>query len=164
VAATHFEDSELYWPSRCRGSGDDRIVFHGGVLHTGTIDFYRQAAVLVSPSVWNEPSALPTFEAQACGLPVVSTYSGGIPEYVEHGRTGILVARGEVRELAQAIGQVLDDAALARVMGDAGRQRAIEHFSWDVVSRRLADLIVNVSLMQGTQSDIVNRAAERVVS
>jgi starch synthase len=99
-----------------------------------------------------------------CGVPVVSTYSGGIPEYVEHGRTGILVARGEVTELARAIGQVLDDTSLARAMGEAGRQREIEHFSWDVISRRLADLIVSVSLVQGTQSDIVNRTAERVVS
>ena len=93
------------------------------------------------PSVWNEPSGLPTFEAQACGTPVVSTYSGGIPEYVSHGKTGILVARGEARELAMAINRVLDNPALARAMGEAGRQRAVERFSWDVVSRRFVDLL-----------------------
>jgi glycosyltransferase involved in cell wall biosynthesis len=123
---------------------DDRIVAHGGVPQTDTIDFYRRAAALVFPSVWNEPSGLPTFEAQACGTPVVATYSGGIPEYVLHGRTGILVARSEAKELAMAISQVLDNPALARAMGEAGRQRAVERFSWDVVSRRLADLIETV--------------------
>jgi glycosyltransferase involved in cell wall biosynthesis len=125
-------------------AGDDRIVLHGRVLQTDTIDFYRRAAALVFPSVWNEPSGLPTFEAQASGTPVVSTYSGGIPEYVSHGRTGILVARGEAKELAMAISQVLDNPALARAMGETGRQRAVERFSWDVVSRRLADLLESV--------------------
>jgi glycosyltransferase involved in cell wall biosynthesis len=132
-------------------AGDDRIVLHGRVLQTDTIDFYRRAAVLVFPSVWNEPSGLPTFEAQACGTPVVSTYSGGIPEYVSHGRTGILVARGEATELATAIREVLDNPALARAMVEAGRQRAVERFSWDVVSRRLADLVESLPPAPGSQ-------------
>ena len=103
------------------------------------------------PSVWNEPSGLPTFEAQACGTPVVSTYSRGIPEYVSHERTGILVARGEAKEPVMAISQVLDNPALARAMGEAGRQRAVERFSWDVVSRRLADLVESVPPAPGSQ-------------
>jgi glycosyltransferase involved in cell wall biosynthesis len=99
----------------------------------------------VFPSVWNEPSGLPTFEAQACGTPVVLTFSGGIREYILHGQTGILVARGEAEELATAISRVLDNPALARAMTEAGRQRTVECFSWDVVSRRLADLLESVS-------------------
>jgi glycosyltransferase involved in cell wall biosynthesis len=130
--------------------GDKRIVFRGGVPHSDTIDFYRRAAALVFPSVWNEPAGLPTVEAQACGTPVVSTRSGGIPEYVAHGQTGILVARGEAEELAAAISQVLDDPALARAMGEAGRQRAVERFSWEVVSRRLADLIESLAPAPGS--------------
>jgi glycosyltransferase involved in cell wall biosynthesis len=141
-------------------AGDDRIISHGGVLHTGTIDFYRRAAALVFPSVWNEPSGLPTFEAQACGTPVVSTYSGGIPEYVLHGQTGILVARGEAEELAAAISRVLDNPSLARAMGEAGRLRAIEHFSWDVVSRRLADLLERVPLAPVNQDSTPKAAAQ----
>jgi len=114
------------------------------------------AGMLVFPSVWQEPSGFPTFEAQACGLPVVSTFSGGIPEYVEDGRTGILVARGEARELALAIAQVRDNRELARAMGEAGRRRAIEHFSLDVMSRRLVDLIQSLSPADGGQNDILN--------
>jgi glycosyltransferase involved in cell wall biosynthesis len=125
-------------------AGDDRIISYGGVLQTDTIDFYRRAAALVFPSVWNEPAGLPTFEAQACGTPVVSTYSGGIPEYVLHGQTGILVARGDAEAVATAISRVLDNPTIAHAMGEAGRQRAVECFSWDVVSRRLADLLEGV--------------------
>jgi len=93
------------------------------VLQTDTIDFYRRAAALVFPSVWNEPSGLPTFEAQACGTPVFSTYSGGIPEYVSHGRNGTLVVRGEAKEPVMAISQVLE-IPCSPAMGEAGRQRA----------------------------------------
>jgi glycosyltransferase involved in cell wall biosynthesis len=137
---------------------DDRIVFHGGVSHPDTIAFYRRATMLVLASVWNEPSPLPTYEAAACGLPVVSTHSGGIPEIVEQRRTGILVARGEAGELALAIAQVLDNPHLARSMGEAGRQRAIERFSWDVVSRRFADLIEGLFPVHGSPSSRLARA------
>jgi glycosyltransferase involved in cell wall biosynthesis len=99
----------------------------------------------VYPSVWNEPAGLPTFESQACGLPVVSTHSGGIPEYVEDGRTGILVARGDAEELALAIGQLIDNPARAASMGKAGRQRVVERFTWEASARRLADLIESVT-------------------
>jgi glycosyltransferase involved in cell wall biosynthesis len=139
--------------------GDERIVFHGGVSHKETVEFYRRAAMLVFPSVWQEPSGFPTFEAQACGTPVVSTFSGGIPEYVENGRTGILVARGKARELALAMEQVLDNRDLARAMGEAGRRRAIEHFSFNVVSRRLVDLIESLSPADGGQSDTLKSAS-----
>ena len=124
-------------------AGDERIVFHGPVSHSETIDFYRRAAVMVFPSVWNEPSGNSTIEAGACGLPVISTYSGGIPEYVEDGRTGLLTTRGDASELARAIAKVLDDAALAHVMGEAGRQRALERFTWEASTRRLVELIEN---------------------
>jgi glycosyltransferase involved in cell wall biosynthesis len=140
-------------------AGDDRIVFHGGVTHTDTINFYRGAAVVVVPSVWLEPFGIPTIEAMACGVPVVSTFSGGISEIVEQARTGILVARGDARAMALAISRVLDDLVLARAMGVAGRQRAIERFSWDVVSRRLADLIERLFVVDGGQGSNLNRAA-----
>jgi spore coat protein SA len=132
-------------------AGDDRIVFHGVIPHSETIALYRRATVMVLPSVWNEPSGLPILEAAACGLPLVSTRSGGIPEIVEHGRTGMLVARGDAEELALAISQVIDDPAFARAMGEAARQRVQERFTWEASARRLADLIENVSVASGSQ-------------
>jgi glycosyltransferase involved in cell wall biosynthesis len=136
-------------------AGDERIVFHGPVSQTETIDFYHRATALVFPSVWNEPSGNPTVEAAACGLPVISTYSGGIPEYVEDGRTGLLAARGDARELARAISRVIDNPALARAMGEAGRQRVLERFTWEASARCLADLIESVSRAAGSQSKYI---------
>jgi glycosyltransferase involved in cell wall biosynthesis len=139
--------------------GDKRIVFRGGMLQTETIDFYRQAAAMVFPSVWHEPAGMPTGEAQACAIPVISTQSGGIPEYVSDGQTGTLVARGSAEELAAAIRQVLDNPRLARAMGEAGRQRAVERFAWEVVSRRLADLIESVSRSPGSEENFRRKAS-----
>lgn len=132
-------------------AGDKRIVFHGPVSQTETIDFYRRATALIFPSVWNEPSGNSTVEAAACGLPVISTYSGGIPEYVEDGRTGLLAPRGDARKLAQAISRVIDDPALARAMGEAGRQRVLERFTWEMSARQLVHLIESVSATSGGQ-------------
>jgi glycosyltransferase involved in cell wall biosynthesis len=140
--------------------GDERIVFHGAVSHEETIDLYRRATMLVFPSIWQEPSGFPTFEAQACGKPVVSTFSGGIPEYVENGHTGILVERGEAHELALAIAQVLDNPDLAGAMGEAGRRRAVGHFSLDVMSRDLFHLIQGLS--PSTETRVISTKGARL--
>jgi glycosyltransferase involved in cell wall biosynthesis len=140
-------------------AGDERIVFYGSVSQTETISFYQRAAMLVYPSVWNEPSGNATVEAAACGLPVISTYSGGIPEYVEDGRTGLLAVRGDAWELARAIRRVLDDPALARAMGEAGRLRVLDWFTWEASARRLAKLIEGLSPADGAPSNIVQSAA-----
>jgi glycosyltransferase involved in cell wall biosynthesis len=131
--------------------GDDRIVFHGVIPHAKTIDLYRRATVMVLPSVWNEPSPLPTYEAAACELAIVATRSGGIPEIVEHGKTGILVTRGDAEELAIAISEVIDNPTLARTMGEAGRQRVLERFTWEASARHLANLIESVSALPTTK-------------
>jgi glycosyltransferase involved in cell wall biosynthesis len=127
---------------RAKANGDKRIFFHGPVSQAETLTYYQAAAMVVFPSVWNEPFGMPTLEASACGVPIVATTSGGIPEIVDDGRTGVLVKRGDADELAQAIERVFDmpaEAALA--MGQAGRHRAVERFSWDLIAARLAQLV-----------------------
>lgn len=77
--------------------------------------------------------ALPTvlLEAQASGCPAVSTRLSGITEIIEHERSGLLVEPGDDQALAQAIGRILDDSALAERLAVGGRQRAIERFDAD---------------------------------
>jgi spore coat protein SA len=126
-------------------AGDERIRFCGAFRHAEMPGFYRNATMLVFPSVANETFGVPVIEAMACGLPVVSTYSGGIPEIVEQGRTGVLVPRGDAGELARAISRLLGDPSLARNMGDAGRERVLGRFTWDSSARRIASLIDSTS-------------------
>jgi starch synthase len=82
----------------------------------------------------------------ACGVPVVATRVGGIPEVVVHGRTGLLVdvppegfTDGDpdvASALAASINELVADPARRTLMGEAGRERAIDQFSWTGVANR----------------------------
>jgi glycosyltransferase involved in cell wall biosynthesis len=91
--------------------------------------------IFVLPSVW-EPFGLVIAEAMACGKPVVATNVGGIPEIVEHNRTGILVPPAAVAPLAIALEVLLEDGRLRTEMGRAGRQRFLEQFDARIMAAR----------------------------
>lgn len=117
-----------------------RVTHRAWTRHQEVLSAYRRAAVVVLPSVWNEPFGMPAAEAQASGRPVVASDVGGLPEVVVDGQTGLLVPPEDPVALASAIGRVLDDAELSRRLGQAGRRRARERFSWDAVARRVEAL------------------------
>ncbi|MGB3441859.1 MAG: glycogen synthase [Actinophytocola sp.] len=97
--------------------------------------FLSHATVFVCPSVY-EPLGIVNLEAMACGTAVVASDVGGIPEVVDDGRTGLLVHYDEADEstfrvgLADAVNSLLADPYRAKLMGDAGRERAVTEFSW----------------------------------
>jgi starch synthase len=95
--------------------------------------------VFVCPSVY-EPLGIVNLEAMACGIPVVASAVGGIPEVVDDGVTGLLVPPDAPDALAQALTAVLADPARGAAMGAAGRRRAVEHFSWSEVAGQTAEL------------------------
>ncbi len=99
------------------------------------LQLYSHAAVFACPSVY-EPFGLINLEAMACETPVVASAVGGILEVVEDGKTGSLVPPARPDMLADAIRRVLDDPAQARAMGQAGRRRVEEKFSWASVAER----------------------------
>jgi glycosyltransferase involved in cell wall biosynthesis len=122
--------------ARVRGPLSKQVRFVGPLLHSQLIDRMRQADVLVQPSV-AEPFGMPIVEAMATGLPVVGSLTGGIPEIIVDGQTGILVERENPSALADALLWLLDNPALAEEMGRAGRRRAVEKFSWDRITEEL---------------------------
>jgi len=106
-----------------------RVRFTGRVTTAQLVRHYNRAEIMACPSLY-EGFGLPAGEAMACGLPVVATTGGALPEVVEDGVTGILVPPGDAPALAQAIRMLMGDAELRHRMGQAGRERVLEKFSW----------------------------------
>lgn len=120
-----------------------RVAFLGELPYGELATRYHAADVFVYPSVWNEPFGLPVVEAMACGVPVVTTRSGGLVEIVEDGVTGLLVERADVEGLARALVSLLSHASMSERMGAAGRERARRMFSWEKVAGELSRVYQN---------------------
>ncbi len=120
--------------ARLPASLSKRMSFSGPVPYAHLINRYRAAGMFIFPSVCHEAFGMPIIEAMACQVPVVATRSGGIPEIVEEGRTGLLVERGDAAALAEAISLLLVNEDLRQTMGKAARQRVLDRFSWEHVT------------------------------
>ncbi len=121
------------------------------------IQVLSHATAFACPSIY-EPLGIVNLEAMACGAAVVASATGGIPEVVQHGETGLLVQLEQVTDgtgtpldpekfvsdFAAALNQVVADPARAREMGIAGRRRAEEHFSWESITETTLEVYRSV--------------------
>ncbi|HVA04567.1 MAG TPA: glycosyltransferase family 4 protein [Acidimicrobiales bacterium] len=100
---------------------------------------YAEAQVAVVPSLY-EGFSLPAIEAMACGVPLVATTGGALPEVVgADGETALLVTPDDPEALATGIRRILDDDALASRLGEGGRQRVLGRFTWEATARGTAE-------------------------
>lgn len=140
-----------------RGLDREGVIWISEMLpRPEVIQILTHAAVFVCPSIY-EPMGIVNLEAMACETAVVATATGGIPEVVADGSTGLLVpieasaADGTpddpgrfAADLAEQVNRLLADPALAAEMGRAGRARAVQHFSWERIAERTMDLYRSV--------------------
>jgi glycosyltransferase involved in cell wall biosynthesis len=89
----------------------------------------QAADCLVCPSTWREAVGLVILEAAGCGLPVLASRIGGIPESVEDGRTGFLFRPGDHHELAERLRRLCDEPDLRQRMSREARSVAVKRFS-----------------------------------
>ena len=110
-----------------------RVKFTGRIDHHEFVQQYARAAIAVVPSVY-EGFGLPAGEAMACGVPVISTTGGALPEVV--GDAGILVQPANSAALAGAIRELLNTPLRAKQLGMAGYQRVHQHFTWEKAAEK----------------------------
>ncbi len=128
-----------------RAEGRDLVWIDHFIPREHLIHLHSSATVFVCPSVY-EPFGLVILEAMACETAVVASRVGGIPEIVVEGETGFLVDLDAdypekfSSELAARIRLLLDDAALAGKMGEAGRRRVVQSFGWPAIATTTAGL------------------------
>ena len=116
----------------------DIVTTISGVSDEELARLYGEAEVAIVPSLY-EGFSLPAIEAMSCGVPVVATTGGALPEVVgTSGETGLLVEPNNPDALVAAIRTLLDDAALRARLGASGRERVIERFTWEVTARGTA--------------------------
>jgi glycosyltransferase involved in cell wall biosynthesis len=116
-----------------------RIVFVGSVSRKDMPEQYRMADVVAVPSRYdNSPNTL--IEAISCGIPVVGAATGGIPEYLDNGRIGIIVAPESPSAVADAIVGLLKDADRRLHLGKASREWIMENCDRRIVARRTSEL------------------------
>jgi len=114
---------------------DSRIRITGFIPDEELANLYQTASVAVCPSLY-EPFGIVALEGMAAGLPVVVSDAGGLPEVVEHEKTGLLTWANNPESLATGITRVLDDEALAQRLARAGAERVRERFGWDAIAAR----------------------------
>jgi starch synthase len=134
------------------GTGHNLVWIEQMVTKEEAIQLYSHCAVFCCPSVY-EPFGIINLEAMACRAPVVASATGGILEVVVEGETGHLVpfeadattgfpvdADKFAQDLAARVTELLRDPAKAKKMGEAGRRRVEEQFSWTAIAAQTVDL------------------------
>ena len=115
------------------------VRFVNGLTDPELVSLYAEADAAVVPSLY-EGFSLPAVEAMACGLPLVATTAGALPEVVGPDReAALLVPPGDADALARGIVTLLADAPLRRRLGDRGRARVLERFRWEAAARGTAE-------------------------
>lgn len=114
---------------------EDHVTFRSGIDDLELVALYARAQLAVVPSLY-EGFSLPAVESMACGVPVVATTAGALPEVVGDSGAGLLVPPADAGALAAAITRLLHDEGLREEMGDEARRRVLERFTWRASAER----------------------------
>lgn len=123
---------------------ESQVEFTGWLSHDQLDRIYRRCSFIVVPSLWPEPFGIVGIEAMAYGKPVLAFDVGGISEWLEDGKTGYLIPRGDIRALTDKIIFLVDNPEIAKKMGQAGRLSVDMRFTAALHCESLARLFQSV--------------------
>jgi glycosyltransferase involved in cell wall biosynthesis len=119
-----------------------RVHFAGRVVNAELPRLLSQCDVYVQPSVGEEAFGISVVEAMACGLPVLASNNGGLPEIVVPGVTGRLLTPGDIGAWGEALGALAQEPGRIKSLGEAGRCRAQDEFTWAANAAKLESILL----------------------
>jgi glycosyltransferase involved in cell wall biosynthesis len=135
-----FERADLHLVTRSEVEPSEGVFVHRMENNSPELlRLYQQSDAFVLPTL-ADCFGNASIEAMAVGLPVVTTAMGGIPDIVEHGRTGYLLPPGDAQGLADVLRRLVDDPQHRGALGRAGRERAVARFDARTNAGRILDL------------------------
>ena len=123
----------------------DKVIFIDTVSQEKLLDYYLSASLFVLPSIVNEKGlteglGVVLLEAMACGIPVVGSNVGGIPDIIKDGETGLLARQKEPDSLAQKITRIFSDASLRHKLVKNAYKMVEKRFLWDGISEKFIEI------------------------
>ncbi|HEU4913807.1 MAG TPA: glycosyltransferase [Candidatus Saccharimonadales bacterium] len=128
---------------------EDAITLVGWVQQEDLAEYYGKADAFVGPSIeiengWKEAFGVVFAEASACGLPVITTSTGGIKDIIKHEVNGLVVPQRNAEAIAEAVQRLQKDPKLCQKLGDRGVSYIAENFSWDVIAAKYEQIFKNL--------------------
>lgn len=122
------------------------VEFKSGISTEELVAAYAESKMAIVPSLY-EGFGLPAGEALACGIPLICSDGGALPEVV--GDAALMVKAGDINELAHAIKQLLLNQVDCERLSSAGRLHSLQHLSWQVVGEHLSDYYRQILVANG---------------
>jgi len=126
----------------------NHVRFIGRIGYKNLPEYYNLADMFIMASRTELPDVegfgIVFLEANACGKPVIGTNSGGVPDAIIHGETGLIVPENDSLKLAKAITELLNNPVKSREMGVKGRERVVNEMNWDSVNKLLTNKIIEL--------------------
>ncbi|MBI3582436.1 MAG: glycosyltransferase family 4 protein [Nitrospinae bacterium] len=121
----------------------DKVIFTGNIERGRLVDYYRESAICVAPSLYeNFPNTV--LEAMSCGKAVVASNTGGIPEVIEDGISGLLVKTGDAKDLAEKVIMLLKKRDMRENIGINARKRIESLYSKAAVAKNVEEVYAEI--------------------
>jgi glycosyltransferase involved in cell wall biosynthesis len=130
------------------------VQFKSGISNQQLVEEYAQASIAIVPSLY-EGFGLPAAEAMACGIPLICSDGGALPEVV--GSAARLVRAGMLEDLQEALHELLNNPQTCTTLGERGRTHILQQLSWDCVGKKMEQFYYQILNQQSANSLVVER-------
>ena len=123
---------------------EEHVRFLGAVSHDRIRFLYRQADILIFPSLIAEGFGLVLVEALGCECAVIATDLSAVRHLIKDGETGLIVSQNNKDELAERVIQLLCDPGKRRKLGKSGREFVLKHYDWGIIAKKYSELFQSI--------------------